>query len=87
MRVEGCRWAIEDAFETTKTELGLAHDETRSWHGWHRHVSLVMLAFALLAVIRHRADTVTAPQKSAAAERRRQWCDGLSRKSAGLPAG
>src|SRR3954471_6199292 len=44
--VEGRRWAIEDAFEAAKTELGLAHNETRSWHGWHRHVSLVMLAFA-----------------------------------------
>ena len=42
--------------ETAKTELGLAHNETRSWHGWHRHVSLVMLAFALLAVIRHHAN-------------------------------
>ena len=31
--VEGRRWAIEDAFETAKTELGLAHNETRSWHG------------------------------------------------------
>ena len=47
--IEGRRWAIEDAFETAKTELGLAHNETRSWHGWHRHVSLVMLAFAMLA--------------------------------------
>jgi len=28
--VEGRRWAIEDAFETAKTELGLAHNETRS---------------------------------------------------------
>jgi SRSO17 transposase len=54
--VEGRRWAIEDAFETAKTELGLDHDETRSWHGWHRHVSLVMLAFAMLAAIRHRAN-------------------------------
>jgi SRSO17 transposase len=34
--VEGRRWAIEDAFETTKTELGLAHNETHSWQGWHR---------------------------------------------------
>jgi hypothetical protein len=33
----------------------------RSWHGWHRHVSLVMLAFAMLMVIRHKADT--SPQK------------------------
>ena len=57
MRVEGQRWAIEDAFETAKTELGLTHNETRSWHGWHRHVSLVMLAFAMMAVVRERANT------------------------------
>ena len=62
--VEGRRWAIEDAFETAKTELGLDHNETRSWHGWHRHVSLVMLAFALLAVIQHRANTTAPPPKS-----------------------
>jgi SRSO17 transposase len=86
VRVEGCRWAIEDAFETAKTELGIDHNETRSWHGWHRHVSLVMLAFALLAVIRHRAAAVTSPQKSTAAERRRRWSDGLSRRSGGSPA-
>ena len=56
------RWAIEDSFETTKNELGLDHNETRSWHGWQRHVSLVMLAFAMMAVIRYRANDVT-PQK------------------------
>lgn len=55
VRVEGHRWAIEDSFETAKNELGLDHNETRSWHGWHRHVSLVMLAFAMLATIRHHA--------------------------------
>ncbi|WP_431324629.1 IS701 family transposase [Rhizobium sp. YTU87027] len=60
--VEGHRWAIEDSFETAKNELGLDHNETRSWHGWHRHVSLVMLAFAMLAVIRYRANDAT-PQK------------------------
>src|SRR5215213_5128166 len=61
--VEGRRWAIEDAFETAKTELGLAHNETRSWHGWHRHVSLVMLAFAMMAAVRHRANTVPPPKR------------------------
>jgi SRSO17 transposase len=60
--VEGHRWAIEDSFEAAKNELGLDHNETRSWHGWHRHVSLVMLAFAMMAVIRNRANDVT-PQK------------------------
>jgi SRSO17 transposase len=85
VRVEGRRWAIEDAFETAKTELGLCHNETRSWHGWHRHVSLVMLAFALLAVVRHKADAVEAPQKTA----RRgaaQWSAGRCRRSVALPA-
>jgi SRSO17 transposase len=54
--VEGRRWAIEDAFETAKTELGLDHNETRGWHGWHRHVSLVMLAFAIMGAVRRRAN-------------------------------
>ena len=63
VRVEGHRWAIEDSFETAKNELGLDHNETRSWHGWHRHVSLVMLAFAMMAAIRHRANTTT-PSKT-----------------------
>jgi SRSO17 transposase len=69
--VEGQRWAIEDAFETAKTELGLDHNETRSWHGWHRHVSLVMLAFAMVAIIRHRANTPP-PQKTIRLTRTRQ---------------
>jgi SRSO17 transposase len=60
--VEGHRWAIEDGFETAKTELGLDHNETRSWHGWHRHVSLVMLAFVMLAAIRRRANEVPPPK-------------------------
>jgi len=61
--VEGYRWAIEDSFETAKNELGPDHNETRSWHGWHRHVSLVMLAFAMMAVIRHRANAEPALKK------------------------
>jgi SRSO17 transposase len=54
--VEGHRWAIEDSFEAAKNELGLDHNESRSWHGWHRHVSLVMLAFAMAATIRNKAN-------------------------------
>jgi SRSO17 transposase len=62
--VEGRRWAIEDAFETAKTELGLAHNETRSWHGWHRPVSLVMLAFAMMAAVRRRANQAAPPKRA-----------------------
>lgn len=61
--IEGRRWAIEDRFETTKDELGLDHNETRSWHGWHRHVSLVMLAFAMMAAIRQRANQAPPPKR------------------------
>lgn len=62
VKVEGHRWAIEDSFETAKNELGLDHNETRSWHGWHRHVSLVLLAFAMMATIRHHANAAPPPK-------------------------
>jgi SRSO17 transposase len=85
--VEGHRWSIEDSFETAKTELGLDHNETRSWHGWHRHVSLVMLAFAMMAAIRYRANTIpnkqTIPQIFVA----RRLSAGPSRKSAASQTG
>jgi SRSO17 transposase len=83
--VEGQRWAIEDAFETAKTELGLTHNETRSWHGWHRHVSLVMLAFAMRAVVRQRANRLRSPPKRNEDIRLSRWCAGPSRKSAASP--
>ena len=45
----GLRWTIEDCFQRAKGDLGLDHCEARSWHGWHRHMSLCMAAFAFLA--------------------------------------
>jgi SRSO17 transposase len=85
VRVEGQRWAIEDAFETAKTELGLTHNETRSWHGWHRHVALVMLAFAMMAVMRERANRLPPPPKPSPQSSRRRWSDGPSRSSVASP--
>ena len=79
--VEGQRWAIEDVFETAKNELGLDHNESRSWHGWHRHVSLVMLAFAMLAVIRHRANAPPPKTLIELTRTRRTSSAGRSRKS------
>lgn len=79
--VEGHRWAIEDTFETAKTELGLDHNETRSWHGWHRHVSLVMLAFAVLAVTRHRANAAPEETPPPMSRGRRRSSAGRSRRS------
>lgn len=45
----GLRWTIEECFLRAKDDLGLDHCEARSWHGWHRHMSLVIAAAALLA--------------------------------------
>ena len=85
--VEGHRWAIEDGFETAKNELGLDHNETRSWHGWHRHVSLVMLAFAMLAVIRHYTNAPTPPKIPIRLARKYQTSSaGRSRNSAASPS-
>jgi SRSO17 transposase len=82
--VEGRRWAIEDSFETAKNEFGLDHNETRSWHGWHRHVSLVMLAFAMMAAIQQEANKpVSQKNKTNATPRRLISSDGRSRKFAG----
>ena len=53
-RVAGRRWLVEECFEAAKQEVGLADYEVRSWHGWHRHVTLAMLALAFLAGLRAR---------------------------------
>jgi SRSO17 transposase len=83
--VEGQRWSIEDAFETAKTELGLDHNETRSWHGWHRHVSLVMLAYAVLARVRQNANQ-TPPKTPRLPRTRPPSSAGRSRRSAASPS-
>ena len=55
VRVAGTRWTIEACFEAAKGEVGLDQYEVRSWTGWHRHVTLAMLAHAYLAAVRKGA--------------------------------
>ncbi|WP_082145945.1 hypothetical protein [Microvirga massiliensis] len=55
VRVAGMRWTIENCFEEAKGETGLDEYEVRSWTGWHRHITLAMLAHAYLAVVRKHA--------------------------------
>jgi hypothetical protein len=42
------RWAIEQCFEETKTELGMDHYEVRKFRGWHQHTLTCMLAHFFL---------------------------------------
>lgn len=50
VRAAGTRWTIEELFERAKGEVGLDHYEVRSWHGWQRHITLALVALAVLAV-------------------------------------
>jgi hypothetical protein len=47
IRVAGRRWAIEDCFQTAKTEVGLDHYQVRRYDAWYRHITLAMLAHTL----------------------------------------
>jgi SRSO17 transposase len=53
--VAGRRWAVEECFATAKGEVGLDQYEVRNWNGWHRHVTLSLLAHAYLTVVRAQA--------------------------------
>ena len=61
----GLRWTVEECFLRAKDDLGLDHCEARSWHGWHRHMSLVMAVAAFLT-------RVTADQRRAAYGKRNE---------------
>ena len=58
----GARWSIEGGFESAKQEVGLADYEVRSGTGWYRHVTLSLLAHAVLAAVRRLAGGL--PKKS-----------------------
>jgi SRSO17 transposase len=79
VRVAGTRWTIEACFEAAKGEVGLDEYEVRSWTGWHRHVTLAMLAHAYLAVVRE----VAAGGRATTRPRRR---DAAADRAGGAPA-
>jgi SRSO17 transposase len=55
VRVAGRRWTIEESFEHAKDALGLDEYEVRHYHGWYRHITLVMLAQLFLNALRLQA--------------------------------
>jgi SRSO17 transposase len=46
--LSGVRWAVEQCFAETKTELGMDHYELRKYTGWHHHILTCMLAHFFL---------------------------------------
>src|SRR6266851_647566 len=55
VRVAGSRWTVEEGFEHAKGEVGLDQYEVRSWTAWYRFITLVLLAYDLLVVMRSQA--------------------------------
>ena len=43
-RLASSRWSIEQCFQESKSYLGMADYETRSYPAWHRHMLLVMIS-------------------------------------------
>jgi len=52
VRRSGMRWPIETCFEEAKGSLGMGAYQTRSWRGWHHHMTLVILALHFLVRLR-----------------------------------
>ena len=48
------RHRVEEFFEDCKSYLGMAQYETRSYVGWHHHMSLVGLAHLFVTLTRRR---------------------------------
>ena len=51
-RLAKVRWRIEHDYRELKTGLGIDHFEGRSFVGWHRHVTLAVLAQAFCTLLR-----------------------------------
>lgn len=66
VRVAGMRWCVEECFELAKGDCGLDGYEVRGWTGWHRHVTLSLLALAVVAAIRSRLPKPAGRKKGAA---------------------
>ncbi len=52
VRVAGRRWSIEEGLEEAKGEVGLDQYEVRGYRAWYRHITLALLAHAMLVVTR-----------------------------------
>jgi hypothetical protein len=83
VRVAGVRWRIDALFTLAKGQVGLDHDEVRGGHGWYRHITLALLALAVLTVGARTKGGLPARPISRS---RSQKSGGCSSGSSGMPA-
>jgi SRSO17 transposase len=86
VRVAGTRWAIEESFQIAKDDLGLDQYEVRSWQGWHRHATLVMLVQAYLTVLRAQEASAPGPSPEAPTGQKKSFHPAGQRGRAGTDA-
>jgi SRSO17 transposase len=55
VQVAGSRWKIEEGYEQAKGQVGLDQYEVRTWRAWYRYMTLALLAYAALVVMRAQA--------------------------------
>jgi len=51
----GSRWQIEEGYEQAKGGVGLDQYEVRTWRAWYRYMTLALVAYAALVVMRAQA--------------------------------
>lgn len=83
VRTAGTRWTIEEMFKLAKGQVGLDHYEVRSWQGWHRHVTLALVALAALAVVAAKSGRFLAqsPSPSLSQKSGDSWSDSCGRQT------
>lgn len=54
VRLTGMRWPVEAAIKDGRDELGMDHYMTRTWLGWHHHMTLCILAHHFLVRVQTR---------------------------------
>lgn len=74
VRAAGARWTIDDLFKLATGQVGLDHYEVRTWRGWHRHITLALVALAALTISARKRGRRTAPATSRSPSRKSPDC-------------
>jgi hypothetical protein len=74
--VVGTRWVIESGFAQAKGEVGLDQYQVRSWPGWYRAITLALVGYGYLAILRAMAPPPPAEHVAVSIPEIRRWLVG-----------